>query len=92
MNFTQKQTTVAPMVAFLAGLLAGKGVFGLDVNAWTQVIGAAAAFGATLWGAFAATKNQLINTVANEDDVKSITLNASASTGLVNSTPNNVNK
>ena len=45
MNTTQTQTTLAPLVAFLAGLLAGKGVFGFDTATWTYIIGGVAGIG-----------------------------------------------
>ena len=65
MNQTSIQTTLAPLVAFLAGLLAGKGLFGFDAATWAPILGAVAAFGATVWGAVAARKTALANTVGN---------------------------
>lgn len=64
MNQTQLQSTAAPIVAFLAGLLAGKGVFGLDAATWATVIGAVFASGATVWGAIVTRKSSMANTVA----------------------------
>ena len=61
MNTTQIQTTIAPLVAFFAGLLAGKGVFGLDAMTWTTVIGAIVAAGAAVWGAIATRGTSLID-------------------------------
>lgn len=91
MNGTQVQTTIAPLVSFLAGLLAAK-VPWLDVGAWTSIIGGILGVGATLWGAFAAKKTSLISTVAAQPDVQSIKLSSSASADLVQATPSNVTK
>jgi hypothetical protein len=64
MNSTQVQAgTFAPLIAFVAGLLAGKGVFGLDAATWATVIGAAVAFGATIWGVVATRKTALAQTL-----------------------------
>lgn len=65
MNQTQIQTTAAPLIAFLAGLLAGKGVFGLDAATWATAIGAFVAFGATIWGLVSTRKTALANTLGN---------------------------
>lgn len=92
MNSTQVQTTLAPLVAFLAGLLAGKGVFGLDAATWATLIGAVAAFGATIWGAIAARKTAIISQVASLPEVQSIKLEPTAPSSLAQATPNNVNK
>lgn len=92
MNSTQIQTTAAPIVAFLAGLLAGKGVFGFDAGTWTTVIGAVLAFGATIWGAVKGTKTSIINAAAAIPEVQAIKLEPSASQSLVADTPNNVTK
>jgi hypothetical protein len=92
MNPTQIQTTVAPLVAFFAGLLAGKGVFGLDATTWTTVIGAIVASGAAIWGAIATRGSSLIAAAANQDDVKSIKLQPDAPQSLVTATPDNVTK
>src|SRR5258708_31536424 len=86
-NPTQVQTTLAPLVAFLAGLLAGKGVFGLDATTWATIIGSVAAFGATIWGAIAARKTAIVSQVAAMPEVQSIKLESSAPASLVNATP-----
>jgi len=93
MNPTQIQTTIAPLVAFFAGLLAGKGVFGLDATTWTTVIGAIAAAGAAVWGAIATRGTSLISAAANQTElVKSIKLQPDAPQSLVTATPDNVTK
>lgn len=92
MNSTQLTTTVAPIVSFIAGILAGKGLFGLDATAWATIIGAIVAFGATVWGAFTTRKTALVTTVANMPEVDSVRVDTtqSGAQALVNSTPSNV--
>jgi uncharacterized membrane protein len=92
MNPTQIQTTLAPLVAFFAGLLAGKGVFGLDATTWTTVIGAIVAGGAAIWGAIVTRGSSLISAAANQPEVQSIKLEPSASSATVDATPRNVTK
>ncbi len=59
MNSTQIQTTLAPLLTFLAGLAAGKGLFGWDAATWYTILGGIVGFGATIWAAIA-TKNSNI--------------------------------
>jgi hypothetical protein len=63
MNKTQIQTTLAPLIAAVAGFLAGKGVFGLDATTWATVLGSLATVGAIAWGAVATRKTSLADTV-----------------------------
>lgn len=79
MNQTQLQTGVAPIIAFIAGLLAGKGVFGLDAATWATVIGGAVAFGATIWGVVSTRKTAIANTLGNYPDTTVVTDKATAS-------------
>lgn len=72
MNSTQIQTTLAPIVGFFAGLLAGKGLFGLDATAWAQIIGGVVGFVATVWGIFATRNNAVIAQAAALPEVKTI--------------------
>ncbi len=92
MNSTQLQTLAAPLVTFFAGLLAGKGVFGLDAGSWTTIIGGLAGTVATIWGVVATRKTALVSTVAEMPEVKSVTLTPSAPNTLVDATPANVTK
>lgn len=92
MNKTQLQSTVAPLVAFFAGLLAGKGVFGLDAEGWTTVIGALVAAGAAIWGGVSTRGSSLITEVANQPSVQSIKLEPNAPQSLLSATPDNVSK
>jgi len=64
MNQTQTQTTLAPIVAFLAGLLAGKGVFGFDATTWAMILGSAFGLAATIWGAIAARQSAIVSQTA----------------------------
>jgi len=64
-NKTQLQTTLAPLIAAVAGFLAGKGVFGLDAATWATVLGSAATIGAVAWGAVATRKTALADTLGS---------------------------
>lgn len=92
MSSTQIQTTLAPLISFLAGLAAGKGLFGLDVGTWTTLLGALVAFAATIWGAIATRQTAQISAVAAMPEVKQVVLEQSAPASLVQATPSNVNK
>lgn len=92
MNSTQIQNTLAPLISFLAGLAAGKGLFGLDSATWTTVIGAIAAFGATIWAAISTRNTAIISQAAASPEVQSIKLTPTASAATVDATPNNVTK
>lgn len=92
MNSTQIQATLAPLISFLAGLAAGKGLFGLDVASWTTLIGAVVGFGATIWGIIATRNTAVISQAAALPEVQSIKLNSSAPASVVSATPSNVQK
>lgn len=92
MNTTSVTSTFGPLVAFFAGLLAGKGVFGLDAQTWTTVIGAVIAAGASVWGAIATRKTAQIASVAAMPEVQSVKLEPSAPSSITAATPNNVTK
>ena len=76
MNGIQTQNAGATVVAFLAGLLAGKGVFGFDTATWMQILGGVAGAAAAVWGAVAARKSAVVTTVAELPEVKGVTLAA----------------
>lgn len=78
MNKTQLQTTFAPLIAALAGFLAGKGYFGWDAQTWISIIGAIAALGATVWGAVATRPQALKDTTAGLANTTVVTDKASA--------------
>lgn len=78
MNTTQIQTTLAPLVAAIAGFLAGKGYFGLDAQTWIAVLGAIGTIGATIWGAIAASKKGVVAASASYQDTKVVTDAATA--------------
>lgn len=97
MNATQLQTTLAPIVAAIAGFLAGKGYFGWDSQTWIAILGGLGTFAATIWGAIAARKAAIVTTVANLPEVKEVALDAGATgatrdsvSSLNISTPTNV--
>lgn len=92
MNQTQTQTGLAAIVAFFAGLLAGKGVFGFDTATWTQILGGAAGLAATIWTAIATRKTAMVTQVAQMPEVKAIKLDpfVAGSKDLDSATPENV--
>lgn len=65
MNTTQIQSTLAPLITFLAGLAAGKGLFGLDSATWTTILGSVAGLGATIWAAVATRSSSIAATTQN---------------------------
>lgn len=86
MNATQITTTLAPLIAFLAGLAAAKGFLGLDAGTWTTIIGAIVTAAATVWGAWTTRKTALVSTVAAMPEVKNVTLTPAAATSTLNTT------
>lgn len=92
MNNVQTQTTIAPIITFLAGLLAGKGVFGWDSATWIAVLGGAAGLAATIWAAVATRKSAMVSSVAAMPEVKEVALERTNenSRALNEATPNNV--
>ena len=93
MNPTQITTTLAPIITFAAGLLAGKGVFGLSAETWATIIGGIMGVGATIWAAIATrNKSLILSTSANLPEVDKIKLDSSASSDLTAATPANVTK
>lgn len=92
MNPTQIITSAAPVIAFIAGLLAGRGVFGFDQATWITILTAVGGLGATIWAAFTTRKTAMVTAVANMPEVKSVSLEPSASgaTAVAAATPGNV--
>jgi hypothetical protein len=97
MNATQLQTTLAPIIAAIAGFLAGRGYFGLDQATWLSVIAGIGTAATAIWGAYTARKSALVTTVANMPEVKEVSLDASATgqagtdvSALSRATPSNV--
>ena len=91
MNGTQSQTSAAALVSFLAGILAGKGVFGFDTATWAYVLGGVISFGTVIWTAVITRKSAMVTQVANMPEVKSVTVAPTqAGTALAEVTPENV--
>lgn len=78
MNKTQLQTTFAPLIAALAGFLAGKGVFGLDSATWAIIIGAVGTAGAAIWGAIVTRPQALKDATGGLPNTTVVTDRASA--------------
>lgn len=72
MNTTQVTTTLAPIIAFFAGLLAGKGVFGLDAATWTTILGGLVSAIATVWVAIVTRNSSVIQQAAALPEVKAV--------------------
>lgn len=92
MNPTQITTTLAPVITFFAGLLAGKGVFGFDAATWATIIGGIAGVIGTIWAGIATRNKNMITTTANLPEVQTIKLEPQAPSNIVASTPANVTK
>ncbi len=92
MNGTQAQVGGSTFVGFLAGVLAGKGTFGLDAATWAQILGALGGAVAAIWAAVATRKAAIVTQAANLPEVHSIRLDPSApgANGIDAATPNNV--
>lgn len=78
MNKTQLQTTIAPLIAAIAGFLAGKGFFGFDAQTWISILGGLGALVATIWGAIAARPQALKDTTGTLANTTVVTDRASA--------------
>jgi hypothetical protein len=72
MNSTQIQTTLAPLLTFLAGLAAGKGLFGWDAITWYTILGGLVGFGATIWAAVTTRNTAVIAQVASLPEVRGV--------------------
>lgn len=92
MNGMQVTSTFGPLITFFAGLLAGKGVFGLDATSWTTIIGAVIAGAIAIWGVVTTRKTAQIASVAAMPEVQSIKLEPSAPSAITAATPANVTK
>lgn len=92
MNPTQIATSAGPLVAFFAGLLAGRGAFGIDAAGWTTILGGFVGFGAAVWSVFTTRKSAITATVANLPEVTEVKVNTTLPEGkaLVDATPPNV--
>lgn len=77
-NQTQIQTTLAPIVAVIAGALAAKGFLGIDTAGWTTIIFSALAVGAIVWPAIATRAQSLKDTVGGMPQTTVVTDAASA--------------
>ena len=88
MNTTQTQTQFATVIAFIAGILAGKGVFGFDTATWTTILGAVLGLGMAVWTALATRKTALVGTVNNMPEVAGvITTHDAAGKAMADSFP-----
>ena len=92
MNPTQWQTSFASVISFVAGLAAGRGLFGWDQATWVTILTALVGAAGAVYAAIAARKTALVTTVANLPEVKEIKVTSTAAgSALAASTPPNVN-
>lgn len=63
MNSTQVQGNAAVLIAFLAGILAGKKVFGFDEATWAAVLGAIVTIGMAAWTSIITRRNAQVANV-----------------------------
>jgi len=91
MNSTQIQTTLAPIIALISGLIAARVPY-FDAGTWGQLIGGIVAFGSLIWSAFATRNTAVISQAAALPEVQSIKLEPSAPAATVAATPSNVTK
>jgi hypothetical protein len=77
-NTTQSITTTSALVGVLAGYAAGHGWLGLDVGAWTVVIGGIAAGAAVVVPAIVTRAQALKNATGHLDHTTVVTDKASA--------------
>lgn len=92
MNTTQIQTTLAPIVAFIAGILAGKGVFGWDSQTWITVIGGILGVVGTVWAAVVTRKTAQVASVAAMPEVAAVVTTKTAAGNVMSGSgsPENV--
>lgn len=91
MNSTQIQTTLAPLVTLLGGLLALKVPY-FDAGTWGQILGGIIGFGSLIWTAIVTRNTAVISQAAALPEVQSIKLEPTAAKATVDATPANVNK
>lgn len=72
MNPTQIQTTLAPIIATISGILAAKFSF-FDGATWGALLSGAISMAAIVWGAFAARKAGVTNSAASYADTTVVT-------------------
>lgn len=80
MNITQTQTSAATIIAFIAGILAGRGAFGFDQATWVTILTAIAGLSMTVWAAVANRRSAMTSTVVSTPEGKTEIMSAVAAT------------
>jgi hypothetical protein len=78
MNSTQVQTSLASVIAFVAGILAAKFTF-FDAATWSGIISGLVGIGAIIWPVLTNKNKDLVNKVAAMPEVKEVSLDKDAS-------------
>jgi hypothetical protein len=78
MNSTQLQTTLAPIIAAVAGAFAAKGLLGIDAVGWTTILSSLIAAGAIAFPAIITRAKALKDTVGHMPSTTVVTDKATA--------------
>jgi uncharacterized membrane protein YeaQ/YmgE (transglycosylase-associated protein family) len=81
MNSTQVQNTVAPIVGFVAGLLAAKFAY-FDAATWSAILMGLVGAGATIWGAVTTRNHAIISKAATLPEVKKVITDAKTASAI----------
>lgn len=92
MNTTQPLTATAAAIAYLAGLLSGRGIFGFDSATWTVILGGVFGLVTVIYSAVITRKSAMVSSVAAMPEVTQVTLDKSTpgAQALSEATPSNV--
>jgi hypothetical protein len=90
MNWEQISSILRHILTFGGGFVVGKGW--ISETVMLELVGAALTVGGAIWAMFNKTQASIVASAAAQPDVKSITLEPSASASLVKDSPSNVSK
>lgn len=81
MNSTQVQSTAAPIVGFIAGVLAAKFAY-FDAATWSSILMGIVGVGATIWGAVNTRNHAIITQSAALPEVKKVITDAKTANAI----------
>jgi hypothetical protein len=90
MNWEQISSILRHVLTFGGGFIVAKGW--VSETVMLELVGAAITVGGAIWAMFNKTQASIVASAAAQPDVKSITLEPSAPSSLVQATPSNVTK